>query len=378
MSTIKEGLAFLMTIPLKLLGQLPQRERLINRYMMEQAHTCGKYAGDYYANYRWAKHASTVVSVERITEAHEKTAIVMQGPLVKEDNFTVETVKIYGKLYPGTLVIVSTWSDEDPQIIDQLRELENCIVVLSDFPQHSGILNLNYQITTTMAGLRKAKECGKEFAFKTRCDFRFLRIGLLNYFFSLCRAYPLGGGIPYQKYRIILGSDVAASFFRAFWVTDRYNFGYIDDMLAYWDYELDEIDWSKEYIKEVMLQNRRYTWRERIEAGLGVEPRILRNYIKRTEGCEPECSIKEYWGHVKRQFIMVSFEDTGANWAKYTFCMDRTLWTGVYYSQTDSNAKCLCYNWDFGKWLSLYNGILEYVPEYECIQQQNYVTDMDF
>ena len=45
---------------------------------------------------------------EKETGILKKSAIVMQGQLVAQDHFTVETVRMYHKLYPGALIIVST------------------------------------------------------------------------------------------------------------------------------------------------------------------------------------------------------------------------------------------------------------------------------
>ena len=40
-------------------------------------------------------------------------AIVMQGPIRKEENFTFNTVCYYKNIYPDAVIIVSTWDDEE-------------------------------------------------------------------------------------------------------------------------------------------------------------------------------------------------------------------------------------------------------------------------
>lgn len=368
---VKEFIKYLETVPLKLMKPLPHGQKIMRQYLIQQIKEYEK-TNDYYcALCTKPRYASQVVSVEKETVAKKETAIVMQGPLVAIDNFTVETVKIYGMLYPGTTVIVSTWQGgENAQIIEQLKNLENCEVLLNNPPEYSGMLNLNYQVVSTMAGIRKAKALGKEYVFKTRCDFRFLRLGLIDYFVNLCRSFPTENSVTYQTSRIILGSDVLGSFFRAFWVTDRFNFGRVNDMMTYWDYEIDKIDKSKEEVWAYLKRNPK-TWREVTESGLCAEPRIMRNYLKRMEGFELECSVKNYWDALKRQFIMVSFEETGAFWKRDEYRSNETSWKGIYYGERDNNHRCLCYNWDFVKWLSLYTGTLEYRPEYEKFQQEN-------
>lgn len=351
------------------------RKRWMRRIIIEQIKYCDKHMDEYYTLYTRPKYTEQVVSVERETDAQKRTAIIMQGPLIAKDDLTLETVKIYEKLYPGTTVIVSTWEDEDPKIIEQLRGLHSCEVLVNKKPEFSGVLNLNYQVVSTMAGLKRAKELGKEYAFKTRCDFRFLRIGLINYFVSLCKAFPVDATVPYQKQRIIVGGDVLASFFRAHWVSDRFSFGMLEDMLAYWDYELDQVDQPKPVVEKLKEEPPDKTWKGITESGLCAEPRIIQNYITRMEGKKPECTVKKYWELLKKQFITLSFEETGASWQYHKIyiysLMNETDWKGIYYGERDNVSKCLCYNWDFAKWFSLYSGSLQYRPEYELFQENN-------
>ena len=94
-------------------------------YMLQSAKEYERHGDTFCSIYSRPKYASQVVSVERETDIRRKTAIIMQGPLVRKDDFTVETVKIYGKLYPGAIVIVSTWNSESQELIGRLKELEN-------------------------------------------------------------------------------------------------------------------------------------------------------------------------------------------------------------------------------------------------------------
>lgn len=362
----------IMQLPMRVMKFLPYKDKLMYQFMKQSAKEFERDSDEFCSIYRRPKYSTQIASVEQETDAQRKTAIIMQGPLISKDNFTVETVKIYGKLYPGALVIVSTWENESGEIINQLKKLDNCEVVLSELPVYSGMRNLNYQIYSTMTGIRKAKELGRKYVFKTRCDFRFVKIGLIDFFVALCKEYPINENIHYQKERIIVGGDVLASYFRAFWVADRFSFGQIDDMYQYWNYEMDSYDMLKSVVREKLKKDQK-TWREVTESGLCGEPRIIMNYLKRMNGAIPECSVKNYWEVLKRQFITVSFEETGAYWmkAKPDWRLDESQWKGLYYGKKDSDLKCLCYNWDFAKWLLLYRGEIEYKPEYELFQISN-------
>lgn len=164
-----------------------------------------------YSLYVRPKYASQMPVQRGLSAAQKRTAIVMQGPLVREHDFTLETVKCYKKLFPDAVVILSTWDTEDIGTLRQLQEQENCQVVTLAQPEHSGILNLNYQIVSTMAGIRRACELQREYVFKTRCDQRFLKAGLLDYMVSLCEAFPLEDGICGQTQRIICDGGVRQS-----------------------------------------------------------------------------------------------------------------------------------------------------------------------
>ena len=49
-------------------------------------------------------------------------AIVLQGPICEEHQFTIETVEYYNKIYHNAIIIISTWEDESPEYIEALKE----------------------------------------------------------------------------------------------------------------------------------------------------------------------------------------------------------------------------------------------------------------
>lgn len=50
-------------------------------------------------------------------------AIVMQGPLKLEENFTRETLKIYQKNFPDCPIVLSTWKTENADEIKKIEDL---------------------------------------------------------------------------------------------------------------------------------------------------------------------------------------------------------------------------------------------------------------
>ena len=55
-----------------------------------------------------------MVSAHRSLKS-DGVGLVVQGPIVNECDFTVETARLYKKIFPGLEIVVSTWDDENAQ-----------------------------------------------------------------------------------------------------------------------------------------------------------------------------------------------------------------------------------------------------------------------
>ena len=180
----------------------------------------------------------------------EKWAVVMQGPIVSSDNFTLETLMIYRYLFPDSRLILSTWSGELSQKeIDRLRS-SNVQVVLSDLPTDSGPSNISLQQASTQAGLREAGNCGATFVVKTRTDQRFHAPNSLNLMEQLLHYFPAKGGSTRLG---TVSLDTLRS--RRFGLSDMLQFGSLQDLVSFWDFEpsdfVDSVhsgehDWANE------------------------------------------------------------------------------------------------------------------------------------
>ncbi len=190
---IKEFGRFMMTLPLRIMHRLPYRDKLTYQFMMQLAKEYEKQDEDFCLICWRPQYASQVVSVEQETKIRKMVAIVMSGPLIAKDNFTLETVKLYEKLYPGSTVIISIWENESLNIINQLKATGNCEVLLNELPRDFRM----YDSDLTMAGLRRAKELGKEYVFITRCELRFVKLGLIDFLVALCKEFSVDKEICY-------------------------------------------------------------------------------------------------------------------------------------------------------------------------------------
>ena len=53
-------------------------------------------------------------------------AVILRGILVAKDDFTVETVLMYKKLFPGAPIIVSTLESASAAIVERLKRYRTC------------------------------------------------------------------------------------------------------------------------------------------------------------------------------------------------------------------------------------------------------------
>lgn len=325
-----------------------------------------EHCSDYYMTYNVRpKKADDFVCFEKTSANAEQFAIIMQGPVISEDNFTLETVRLYNKIFPNVLVIVSTWADSNHNVVKELRNCQNCIVVLNDYPTHSGYMNNNYQTVTTVAGLKLAKEKNIKFVFKTRCDYRFYKRGLLEFMLSLLNDYPCDDKEFGQKFRIIITSGRFDDMFRPFYVGDQFNFGHIDDMLNLWDQDPLDIDVSaKQHNEETRRKG--LTWKEERDLS-----RIMtKRYSLKMRNKDFNNTIEEYWNFAKNNLIFLSAKDADAYWWKYDYKYEETMATGEYYRE-DNERTAFSYNWNFVSWLNLYHGSLKYEEWMERISEDN-------
>src|SRR5262249_45232089 len=85
-----------------------------------------------------------------------KTAIVLQGAVVAELDFTLQTLVLYRRIFPHALLILSTWEGEDRALLERARQI-GVQVVLSAKPAFFGQQNINLQIVSAAAGVRAAQ-----------------------------------------------------------------------------------------------------------------------------------------------------------------------------------------------------------------------------
>jgi len=266
-------------------------------------------------------------------------AIVMQGPIKKEDNFTYETLKLYRKHYPNAILVLSTWETEDIDIINAIKKL-GVDVVLNKIPEFRGQYNINLQIFSSGNGMKRAKELGAKYAMKTRADNRFYACNVDTFLLNLMSQYPVVSGLD-QKERII-GISFDTLVYRMYGITDFLLFGHIDDMIKYWSPPLDSRS-----IQPRSFFNSDLTMRKLAEYRV-CEVYLSTEYLKKI-GRNLDWTLKDSWKVFAENFIIVDSEVFDFMSAK----VNRREWHGLFYHGKSYRSQEM----KFRDWFILYSSI---------------------
>lgn len=307
---------------------------------------------------------------EAFTESKLKTnadgkelAIVIQGPVDKEFNFTIETVKIYKKLFPESHIIISSWKGM-PLETEQVLEALGCYVILSDYPKPMGYFHLNYQVLSTMAGLKKAKELGAKYCIKNRSDLRINKPQSFEYFKSLLEVFPLKGDEIPLSGRIISLNGWRGQMFYPFWIQDYMYFGYTDDLINLFDIPKDDRDIPNSACftsGENRIRNGKDFTRT-----LSPEMYITYHFVKKFINVD-ELTVRKSWDIIRKYFIIMNFEDLNIIWKKHNrFSLNEIM--------MESDGKTMYADpyriFTFSDFVNLYTGQMPFRDEYEDIREK--------
>jgi hypothetical protein len=267
----------------------------------------------------------------------ESWAIVIQGPIVKDFDYTLETARAYRSWFPQARIIISTWSDQSESSVSELEQM-GCEVVISDatqkIPWNS---NVNRQMITSHAGILLAKDLGCQYAAKTRSDQRVQNPHSFAALRTLLDLYPPPSN-SMQRARLIVPSlDTFA--LRLYGVSDQFTYGNIDDLLKFWS---GELDYRKPSDGRGNLEE--YA-RQRL-----AEVYFATSFLERT-GEDLDWTLAHYWRVLGDRFVVVDSMFLDLHWPKYTDIENRWGWKASAKFREVSHAS----------WLAMLRGA--YSPE---------------
>lgn len=304
--------------------------------------------------------------------ADVKMAVIIQGPLILDNNYTLETVRYYKKIFPETKVIVSTWKDSDCDTIDEMKKL-GAIIVLNEYPSYSGIYNINYQVVSTYNGLLKAKELGLDYCIKSRADQRICRPNIASYLFSLLRGFPLVDPIIQgQKERIVFcqGSHPAHMLI-PYEICDFFFFGHVDDLLSFFHYELSNEKWERSdfesNLKEAIDKDIPAV---SYHAKYAPEVLLFKNFLRRN-GFDTDRgnAIDNYWTVVTNSFVPVSVDDIKLHWIKNVSSNNDSLFKNEYAEGAPTSVYNL--TWSFSNWMAVKYGTMNLSHDIKDLSKQS-------
>lgn len=236
---------------------------------------------------------------------HKDVAIVMQGPIVSNNSFTYETLKLYRAKYPNSKIIFSTWFGQNQDVIELIKKL-NVNVIESQTPEIRGNLNINLQLVSTVSGLHEANRDEKiKYVLKTRSDQRiYQRCDFLK-FFKEEILYSVGYVDGLKSKLLICNLNTYRD--RLYGVSDMFMFGFKEDMNLYWNIPFEE--------KNVPNISATLTFDKFIYASVGEG--YLVNYFFKSVNYIPKWTISDSDLFFEKYFVIVSKEQIDIFWSKY-------------------------------------------------------------
>lgn len=274
--------------------------------------------------------------------------IIITGLIKRERHFTLETVRFYGKIFPGIHVVVSTWESEDGQELELIRKEANCTVVLSREPEMPGMQNINYQKKSAYMGAKKAAQMGKKYVIRTRSDTRITANGILAMLRELTEWYSndLSAG---QKRRIILFN---AYKYYPFMESQMFYFGHVDDMISFWGIVDSAGRKNKETVNWDVARGK--TYREAFEETNALNYCMIE--YARQVGEVPQCDMDVWWRFLGKRMICLPMGILRPLWLEYDYNHEESDMTWMYRRGLTGAAGRDNTMLDFGAWLAMRNG----------------------
>ena len=296
------------------------------------------------------------------SEKSEPTAIVLQGPIAHEEDFTAETCRIYAETMPDCQLILSTWKDTPEEELDVIRRL-GVDVVVCEKPTLPGLFNVNMQIASAAAGVKHAVDCGAQWVLKSRTDHRLYFPESLTSLVAMAKSLPpTGDAAALQRYRIF-GIGLGNLKFGPYHVTDQTVFGHADDMLAYWKPALREDSGLSHWPKDITRIYMEVPLGELCRYGTP-ECYLASRFLEHL-GRPVEWTLADSWAAFRDHFGCVDHSMVDLYWHKSqsrTLLEDATLYGSI------TNRKELT----FLDWMQIHSGQLrpEDAVDYEHVLEE--------
>lgn len=287
----------------------------------------------------------------------DDTAIVIQGPLARSDNYTLTTARLYREWYPNVPIVISTWKKEVNPSFRVICQKLSVVILENDLPPVAGYGHMNYQIESSHQGIEYVKNnLNVKYVLKTRTDQRFNRIDFLIYFKNLLRLFP--PNTHRISKRIIALSSLR---WTPFYVRDYMYFGTVEDISKLFSIPHQTQECGDYFMRKQSLF---YKFHRKnscpsllLDLHKAKTPLKLRNFnimmdklypaevfISKSfydlyiEPIEPDKLLQTYWKYLRDCLIIVDREQLLLHWQKYP---DRRYLAENYYNHEIDHARWL-------------------------------------
>jgi hypothetical protein len=266
------------------------------------------------------KRADALAAADRpVRQPSPARSIVVQGPILP--GVTPTVLRALAALHTNELIVLSTWRDTDPALLDDLRTYVD-EVVLSDVPQQRGIQNRNCQLTSTQAGIGRARACGARTILKTRTDLVPLAPHLFDQAEAILHAVDQNAARRRGLENRLL---VPASFTRKYLLyhpSDMVMLGTASDMALYWDAPPDP--------REGNLLGPEWMNLSLIELSTRGNPTesYLGNSFARRLGWPQSGTVEDSWAFYRDLFVVVDNDQFELLWLKNLALPDADVASG--------------------------------------------------
>lgn len=263
------------------------------------------------------------------------TAIVMQGPIRYEDDFTIETLYRYRRIYPHTPIVVSTWKNEVTPEFRWKTDIIEVDILENEYPEKIDKYNTNYQLISSYEGMKYVEnKYNVNFALKCRTDQRFYLTEFLPYFKSEMKLFPLKQKGTVEE-RIVFGGVFSSMLSYPFRISDFWSYGKINDLIKLYSApcpENKDVDAHKKIWEDMHIENEqiidRLSKEERNKLAkehehlLDSEAYIIRSfYENHILGRKLEVDVDDlymhYWNFIKNYTIIENPDTLAFYWPKY-------------------------------------------------------------
>ena len=237
------------------------------------------------------------------------TAIIIQGPILRKNNFTINTINLYIKQCKST-IILSTWKNDLSQKEILNLKKKGVKIIINEPPKVAGPGNINFQLRTTSEALKLSLKLGNKFSIKTRTD---CRIYLNNFDENLFKFHNFYlKKIPSIK----IGSTSLTRSKRLFGISDIFMYGVTKELLSYFPkcYDQKVFDKFRKFLNKLKNKDKRF-----LKDSYKCIPEnfLSYNYITKNINRKINYNPKDYYRCLKNYFLIIDNSALDFFWYKY-------------------------------------------------------------